>query len=578
MKFQSLLPAVTCLFLSGFAIAQKPVIKLVTPAQRQNPVSNARQFITGTTCKECTVTVNGAPIKVYKTGVFAYAVTLKQGENSFKLSSSNNDQTAELDITYQYTPPKAPTATDSFTIESIQVLPEGDLALLPGETMRVRVKAKPGCRLVMNEKYILPELPASQNKGMAGIYQFNYRFKTEDSLLLQKLRFNLTRGAQSVRAESKNRYTVLDPDKMIIGRTTGSYVPMYSGLGEDRLGGTRAGFLDQDVQVQITGRIGNLYKAKLNDHLSVFIPQNQVETMPEGTAIPRSLTGNIRATGDSLYDYVQVELSEKLPYLSVQELNPSRIRINIYGASINTNWLVQYPETLQEVRDVSFEQAEDDRVQVTLQLNHQQHWGHKIYYNGNVLIIKVRRQKDDLSLKNMIIGMDAGHGGSNTGARGISGAYEKEFTLDIAKRVRDLLVADSAKVIMTRESDISFENNDRLVMFHKREPDFALSIHLNSAGDPLRVKGTSTYYKHVGFKNLSKAIYMRMQETGLYPWGHIGNFNFFLNSTTEFPTALVETVFLSHPEDEEKMFDPAFRQLMAEKIVAGVRDWLKSCR
>jgi N-acetylmuramoyl-L-alanine amidase len=47
-----------------------------------------------------------------------------------------------------------------------------------------------------------------------------------------------------------------------------------------------------------------------------------------------------------------------------------------------------------------------------------------------------------------------------------------------------------------------------------------------------------------------------------------------LNSPTEYPNALVETLFLSNPAEEELVLDPAFQQKMAEKIVAGVKDFL----
>jgi N-acetylmuramoyl-L-alanine amidase len=472
-------------------------------------------------------------------------------------------------------------AEDSLRITQVTVEPEGDLTLPEGETIKLRVKAKPGCKVLMNNKYSLAELPVSQTRGMAGIYQLMYRLKTEDSLLLSPLSFSLVKnGVVFAETKTKNRYTVTPATNEIYARVNEPQASVYSGLGQDRLGGAKAGFLDSGVVVQVTGRIGSLARVKFNQSYNAYMPQSLLQTLPEGTAAPLSLTGSMRVSGDSAYDYVQVELFNKLPYLSYQEINPAKIIVDVYGATANTNWLMQYPETLREITDVYYRQLENNLLRITIHLKHKQHWGHYTYYNGNTLVIKVRRQKEaeELQLKNMVIGLDAGHGGSNRGAEGIAGRLEKEFTLAIAQKLRKLLVSDSATVIMTRESDISFENNDRLIMLRKKNPDFVLSIHLNSAGDPLRVKGTSTYYKHIGFKQLSAHIYRRMQETGLRGWGHIGNFNFFLNSAIEFPTALVETLFISNPEDEEKVFDPAFQQQMAEKIAAGIKDWLAECR
>jgi N-acetylmuramoyl-L-alanine amidase len=65
-----------------------------------------------------------------------------------------------------------------------------------------------------------------------------------------------------------------------------------------------------------------------------------------------------------------------------------------------------------------------------------------------------------------------------------------------------------------------------------------------------------------------------MLELGLKGFGNVGSFNFALNSPTEYPNALVETLFLSNPEDEMKMLDPDFRRQMADKIVLGIKDFV----
>ncbi len=66
-----------------------------------------------------------------------------------------------------------------------------------------------------------------------------------------------------------------------------------------------------------------------------------------------------------------------------------------------------------------------------------------------------------------------------------------------------------------------------------------------------------------------------MLELGLKEYGNVGSFNFMLNSPIEYPNALVETVFISNPEDEMKILDENFQQQMADKIVLGIRDFLE---
>ena len=51
-----------------------------------------------------------------------------------------------------------------------------------------------------------------------------------------------------------------------------------------------------------------------------------------------------------------------------------------------------------------------------------------------------------------------------------------------------------------------------------------------------------------------------------------------LNSPIEYPNALVETLFISNPEDEMKILDPAFQQQIADKILLGIKDFLEDCK
>ena len=66
---------------------------------------------------------------------------------------------------------------------------------------------------------------------------------------------------------------------------------------------------------------------------------------------------------------------------------------------------------------------------------------------------------------------------------------------------------------MTRLHDTDLTMVDRTLMVREQEPDFLISIHLNSSGNKA-VKGTSTYYRYIGFRTLSQTILNRMLELG----------------------------------------------------------------
>jgi N-acetylmuramoyl-L-alanine amidase len=131
---------------------------------------------------------------------------------------------------------------------------------------------------------------------------------------------------------------------------------------------------------------------------------------------------------------------------------------------------------------------------------------------------------------------------------------------------------------MTRTTERFFDNKERILFYRDSTPDLLISLHLNSSGDPIRSGGTSTYYRYVGFRNLSLDIYKQMLQLGLKEYGNTGSFNFMLNSPTEYPNALVEMLFLSNPAEETKILDENFQQQIADKIVAGLKDFLKGCK
>lgn len=116
---------------------------------------------------------------------------------------------------------------------------------------------------------------------------------------------------------------------------------------------------------------------------------------------------------------------------------------------------------------------------------------------------------------------------------------------------------------------------ERAALLKEQQPDILISIHLNSS-DEDSVRGTSTYYRYIGFRPLTQFVLKRMLELGLKEYGNVGNFNFGLNGPTDYPNCLVEVAFMSNKEDEKKILDPEFHKQVAEKIVAGIKDWLKS--
>ena len=364
------------------------------------------------------------------------------------------------------------------------------------------------------------------------------------------------------------------PDYFYV-RTNDSLPFLKYGLGEDRLGGAKMTFLDSNIVLKVVDSINDNYKVQLSELHSAYIDKDKVHKIAD---IPNKqhLSDDWKVYGDSLYDYVTIQLDEKLPYKSEMEIHPARIIIDIFGAVSNTNWITQL-STTKEIKNAWYEQPEDDVMHIIIELKHQQDWGYRIFYaDNNKLTIRVRRQPAILNLSHIKIAIDAGHGGDNIGATGVtSGIKEKDYTLLIAKEIERQLKNKKANVVMTRLKDTTLNMYERIQFLDQQNPNILISIHLNSS-DKDSVRGVSTYYRYIGFRPLSQAILKSMLTLGLKEFGNIGSFNFSLNGPTDYPNCLVEVAFLSNKADEKKILNPKFRQQVATKIILGIENFLKN--
>ena len=381
--------------------------------------------------------------------------------------------------------------------------------------------------------------------------------------------------------------TTLVRDTLLTARTRNALTNLYYGAGTDRLGGAKRETLDSGVVLHITGITGKLYRVQLAPNQTAYLPTEQVrpDTMPtpsltDSTNVPKPvlptlLTGNWTVFGDSLYDYVAIRLPERLPYQSHQEVAPDRIVLDIFGAAVNTNWITQL-RTVKTVERVWFEQVADEHIRVFVALKAPKrgpaHWGYSLYYQKTTLMLRLRRPPEGRRLRGMIIAIDAGHGGTNSGAKGeVTGQLEKNLTLDVAQRLATYLEKAGARVVMLRTTDSSFAPTDRVMTMRKLMPNLLVSIHFNSSGNA-KVRGVSTYYKHIGFRPWSQVVLAEMlRRLPVSEFGNVGHFNFFFNSPTDYPNLLVEGPFLSNATDEALIVDPAFRNKMAKAIARGLR-------
>jgi len=581
IKKSRLVLLVTLLFIPLFSFSQGNYIRLVDTEGDTARIQGLKLRYSGSTQPGSRLRINDTLIKVYSSGAFAAFLEYKPGLNRVDLVSENPKYgTATKTIWVECKVPLPEKTTTDFAIDYVQLIPDQDQCLVTGDVVNVKVKAQPG-NIVRVAGIRLFELPDSVTGGISGIYQGQYRIASTDTFMLAGVKAEMTNsdGAEKS-ATSKSLLSINSRDFNRYARTTGKMPAMYMGLGTDRLGGAKFGYLDTAVVVKITGRTGDMDRIQLADGVTGWINKANIALLPEGYIVPTPiLSSSFMISGKDDFDYVRMYIPERVPYTSNLEINPSRIELDIYGVTSNTNWITQLTSA-KEVKNVYYRQLSHDVLRVIIELNHKQAWGYSVYYENRYLIVKVRHQPEKLKLSNLTVALDAGHGGSSDGAWGSTGLLEKNVNLQIVMKLKKALEKKGAKVILTRSDDSEIYTIDRWISLVPQNPDILLSIHNNSIGnsDPLAMKGTSTYYKYIGFRPLSACMYKELLKCGLSENGNTGSFNFALNSPTEFVNALLEVAFMSNPEDEMKLMDDRFLDRIADHVIAGLEEFLREAR
>ena len=556
-------------------------ILLVVPESDTTVTSSPVYRLSASTNPGHKVTVNGKPFRVYPSGAFVGLLDLQVGENAFTIvSMDETGKSVSKTFLINRDRPLTSTSPDTLAIEDAMMEPFADTWLGEGDILEVQAKGTPGCVVTFLNGNVMHEVPRSEAGGLEGVYRGIYRVTSADTEENRPITFRIEgKNGRSVTRRTWARVSFKTREFPLVGVTKGDRVFLDFGLANDRLGAAKLAFIQAGIRLTLTGKVGKRYRVKLTDDQEAWIPDDQVELQPPGSLLPFSLTGNWTVTGDEKYDNVSVGLSAKLPYSSFTESDPCRIDVDVYGAVSNSNWIIQ-PLASKEIKSAYYSQVAKQQFRITLELAHKQIWGYQIGYKGNTLIIRVKRQPERLKIKALTFVLDAGHGGDNNGALGCTGAREKDVNLAIVKHLRDILDSKGARVILTRESDTSLASLDRIKKILSSGADILVSIHANSVGlatNPEDTKGTATFYKHLCFRPLSMCILKQVVKTGLTSFGNVGSFNFALNSPTEIPNVLVETAYISHPEDEMKLLDDDFRVNLAKRIVDGIEDFLDSC-
>ena len=225
--------------------------------------------------------------------------------------------------------------------------------------------------------------------------------------------------------------------------------------------------------------------------------------------------------------------------------------------------------------------------------------------------------------RKITIAIDAGHGGEDPGARGASGSNEKDITLAVAKKLKAKIDAEPGmRGVLTRDADYFIPLHGRVVKARKLQADLFVSIHADAFTNPaargssvfaLSEKGaTSASARYLAKKEnesdliggvslnikdpvlartlldlsqtatindslkLGKAVLGRIGDINTLHKNHVEQAAFAVLKSPDIPSILVETAFISNPEEERKLLDDGYQDKLVVSILAGIKKYFAS--
>lgn len=468
---------------------------------------------------------------------------------------------------------------------------------------------------------VFQSLPA----GADDLYVGFYKVQPTDSMVKAPVRFILEKNGKTITADSSATVTVIEQPYLV--QTIKDDTVVRTEPGKARLTS-----LAQGVRLIVDGWHGTALRCAYlpNKHVWVEGPDVAYERgSPRVSGPPvKSYVQAINSGRDRYGDSVSIPLSQRLPYEIEQQVKPNYLTLRIYGATADTDWASQQYKPAfeegdeggegadstpgggggssggsgssgsssggsttsgsvattdtQQIESITWKQPADSVYEVNIRLKGHRQWGYFATYNGTTLVLHIKRpltlqNTDTGKLHGLTICVDPGHGGFQPGAIGCSGVSEATINLAISQKLRALLEAEGARVVMTRMTDVDLDLNQRVELAKSAGADILLSVHNNSLPDgrnPLTEHGSSTYWYHPQSTEFARYLDDALVET--LGFGDVGARyqNLALTRPTHMLAVLNEVGFMINPDEYAQLIQPAVQEKAARAIVTGLKRYL----
>jgi N-acetylmuramoyl-L-alanine amidase len=175
----------------------------------------------------------------------------------------------------------------------------------------------------------------------------------------------------------------------------------------------------------------------------------------------------------------------------------------------------------------------------------------------------------------VVVVIDPGHGGHDSGAPGLGGLLEKDVVLPIGRRIASVLQQNGIQVVLTRDTDYFVTLQGRVDIADQANANLFVSVHANSVNSRPDVSGLETYYYDSGL-GLARVVHSTiLQSIPTLKDRGVRKARFYVLRKSSMPSILVETGYMTGQEDNPRLGSPEYQNRMAEAIANGILLYLR---
>jgi len=525
--------------------------------------------------------INGTSVMPHPSGGFLAYLPITPGTFTFHCELDLPDgTTAFLNRTIFVLPPLQASSTAQTRIEPEMMQPDKDLELRPGDWLVVQMKGPPGGQAEFQIQGKRKRFPMASNP--LGIYKGAYQIQSDDLLESSEIYFYLTGpNKSSTWTRAKGKLTVRAGSPSVVAVKSNGVVNVRTAVGE--------GFFlypPLGTKFLAVGRSGAETKVQLSPTLEGWIDTGTLQTLQAGTPPPHAILDVLRTSGTLDSTIVYLGLTDAVPFEIEPDDHLDALNIRLFYTSGGTDWMI-YDSSDTYVQEVRWRQETSDTAVVTIRLDPRSKiWGWHASWEGGALKIELRHPPHFSAYGSVFAGrtivLDPGHMPSAPGEIGPRGLLEKDANLAIAKALEHLLYREGAKPVMTRSGDDEVGLLERPRIAWENRGDIFVSIHNNGlpyGEDPFqRPAGFQIFYYYPMSLPLARAVHHSYLKRIPLPDGKLRYGNLLVARTTEMPAILVESAYMTYPEQEVLLATPSFQRKLAKAMLEGLRDFLESER